>query len=330
MRPAWLQALLSDGGVLDICINGPDAIFVDRGDGLEKNDARFPSAIELRDWILSELSLAGRSWDAKHPFVDATLDDLGAPTHRLHVTFPPVARSGLLISLRRLARSPDRSNAHARKLAEDRWGSSPLFSLLADSVRRGDPMILCGATGSGKTTLLNDLLSHVPEAERIVALEDTAELEPALPHFISLVSRPPNSDGCGEVTLRTLLKQTLRMRPDRILLGECRGAEVLDLLQALNTGHRGAMATLHASSPRDALRRLELLCLLAGGSSIPLGAIRDLIAAGVHWIVFVKKRVIFEVARIEGREGDTILLRPLLKVEGWPPDRRDARSTSSG
>lgn len=189
--------------------------------------------------------------------------------------------------------------------------------------REGDSVLLAGATGSGKTTLANDLLSEVPCHERILALEDTPELAPAHPHFVSLTSRPPNADGFGEVTLRTLLKQALRMRPDRVILGECRGGEVLDLLQALNTGHRGAMATLHANSPRDALRRIELLCLLASQGSVPIPAIRELLAAGVQWIAQVRRtpdesgrarREIHELWRVEGREGDTILMRPIVKV----------------
>ena len=163
--------------------------------------------------------------------------------------------------------------------------------------------------------LASDLLEEVPAQERILALEDTPELAPAHPHFVSLISRPPNADGFGEVTLRMLLKQALRMRPDRIILGECRGMEVLDLLQALNTGHRGSLATLHANSPRDALRRVELLCLLAASGAVPLSAIRELLAVGVQWIVQVKRvgaqRQITELWRVDGREGDTILLRPM-------------------
>ena len=193
-------------------------------------------------------------------------------------------------------------------------GNSPLFAQLAEAVRKGDSVLISGATGSGKTTLAGDLLAEVPEHERLLALEDTPELAPAHPHFVSLISRPPNADGFGEVTLRMLLKQALRMRPDRIILGECRGSEVLDLLQALNTGHRGSLATLHANSPRDALRRVELLCLLAAAGAVPLSAIRELLAVGVQWIAQVKRagpqRIISELWRVEGREGDTILLRP--------------------
>ena len=160
-------------------------------------------------------------------------------------------------------------------------------------------------------------MSFVPDTERIIALEDTPELRPSHPHFLSLLSRGPNADGGGEVSLRHLLRQALRMRPDRIILGECRGAEVLEFLQALNTGHRGAMATLHANSAREALRRLELLCLLFAPSPLPTTTIRELLGLGVRWLVHVKKmsegRKISELWKIEGREGDTILMRPMLE-----------------
>jgi pilus assembly protein CpaF len=297
-----LETLLADPSVTDICLNGPESVFVDAGRGME----RVPGARvdDLHGWVLARLSETGKSWDARHPFVDATL-----PTgHRLHASFPPVARQGVLVSLRRLARPAGRGS---------RWTGCPLHERLREAVRAGDSVLLSGATGSGKTTLASDLLAEAPADERIVALEDTPELAPDHPHFVSLVSRPPNADGCGEVTLRTLLRQALRMRPDRIVLGECRGPEVLDLLQALNTGHRGALATLHASSAREALKRVELLCLLAAGGAVPIPAIRELLALGVDWIAQLERagegRRIAELWRLEGREGDTILLRPVLK-----------------
>jgi pilus assembly protein CpaF len=215
------------------------------------------------------------------------------------------------VSLRRL------SSVQTREIATSRWQDSPLYEKLQSIVLSGDSLLIAGATGSGKTTLLSDLLGIIPPHERIIALEDTPEIIPQHPHFISLVSRPANADGYGEVTLRMLLKQTLRMRPDRILLGECRGSEVLELLQALNTGHKGAMATLHANSPRDALRRIELLCLLSAGSSLSSSCIRELISLGIQWVAQVERtgpyRRVSELYRVEGREGDTILMRPMIK-----------------
>jgi pilus assembly protein CpaF len=303
-----IRPLLSDSSITDICINGTQGIFVDRGDGLTLfNDAAFSSEI-LKAWALDLISEAGKSWDAKHPFVDGVI----FPNHRLHIAFPPIAGPGILVSIRKL---PDRKNENTRF----RWADSPGFEILTAAVARGESMIVSGATGSGKTTLVNDLLSFVPANERILALEDTPELSPFHPHFIRLNSRSANADGYGEVSIRALLRQALRMRPDRIILGECRGGEVLDLLQTLNTGHHGALATLHANSPRDTLRRIELLCLLGSGSSLSISTIRELLACGIQWLVHTqrvgKDRKIHDITKVEGREKDTILLRPLVNNE---------------
>jgi pilus assembly protein CpaF len=349
--PPWLAQALARPEITDICLNGPSEAYADSGGGMERltadgpGEERNPTAAaadggaaaahdartelwsdeDMRNWIMRQLASVGKSWDARHPFIDAALPS----GHRLHVAFPPLARQGVLVSLRRLAsasRAPD--TVTAQLVAASRWsatpGSAAFYQMLRKAIREGDSIILAGATGSGKTTLAGDLLAEVPEHERLLALEDTPELSPQHPHFVSLTSRPPNADGFGEVTVRTLLKQALRMRPDRVILGECRGGEVLDLLQALNTGHRGALATLHANSPRDALRRIELLCLLASQGAVPLPAIRELLATGVQWIAQVKRvadpttgkarREITELWRVEGREGDTILMRPMVQV----------------
>jgi len=308
-RPSWIHPFLDDPSITDICINGENGTYIDRGGGLELITSSSPPQAredELKKWVIHELSLMGKTWDAKHPFIDGTL----CSGHRIHVAFPPLSQRGILISLRRLPKSPLNGGAH-------RWVKSSLFDQLREVVLSGESLLIAGATGSGKTTLLSDLLETLPPHERVIALEDTPEILSRHPHFISLVSRPANADGYGEVTLRALLKQTLRMRPDRIILGECRGSEVLELLQALNTGHKGAMATLHANSPRDALRRIELLCLLASEGSLSSTCIRELLSLGIRWIAQVERqgadRVITELYRIEGREGDTILMRPVLK-----------------
>jgi pilus assembly protein CpaF len=182
-------------------------------------------------------------------------------------------------------------------------------------VQSNETILISGSTGSGKTTLLSDLLGFIPEQDRLIALEDTAEIRPGHPHFIGLLARAPNADGCGEVTIRDLIRQTLRMRPDRILLGECRGEEVLDLLQALNTGHRGTLATLHANSARDALRRIELLALLHSRSGVAPGWIRELLANGIQWVVHLDRiggiRRIRSIIRVEGVERETLSCRPV-------------------
>jgi pilus assembly protein CpaF len=312
--PAWLQELLNDEAITDLCLNGVTAVFIDRGLGMQAYPLlRFwDSDEQLRAWVLARLSEVGKSWDAKHPFVDATIRTGQTPDalHRLHCAFPPICQDGVLVSLRRLPRPPKPEKA-------ERWKGAGLFPKLAEIVRSGESLLIAGATGSGKTTLACDLLQHVPEDQRIVALEDTPELATHHPHFLSLQSRPPNSDGFGEVNLRQLIRQTLRMRPDRIILGECRGGEVLDLLQLLNTGHGGALATLHANSAREAMKRLELLCMLAAPPGLTLSAIRELLAGGLRWVVHLKRlsgeRKISELCRVEGREGDTILMRQVIE-----------------
>lgn len=304
-----LQLWMEDPAITDICINPDGKVYLDRGNGLEScyspEEILQDDTMSIKTWVLEQLSKNGKSWDARNPFVDATIP----PAHRLHVVFPPVGGNGLLISLRRLGRT-------LREPPSKRWQTSgELFARLQQATLSGQSILIAGSTGSGKTTLLNDLLSSIPQNERIIALEDTPELSPSHPHFVSLQSRPSNADGFGEITIKSLLRQALRMRPDRILLGECRGAEALELLQILNTGHQGSLATIHANTARDALRRLEILALLSAPESLSLMALREWIATGVNWVAHVKRdssgnRKICELAQVQGMESGTILLRP--------------------
>ncbi|NDD93186.1 hypothetical protein EBZ37_14040, partial [bacterium] len=214
--PHW-NDIWKSPNTTDILINGPDQIFFDQGEGLVElnslSTVPWKSKEELTLWVIQLLSSVGKTWDAKHPFADAHLPG----GFRLHVAFPPLAEPGILISLRKAAQD---------SLGRDRWKNSHQFyTLLKSAIQRGESILISGATGSGKTTLANDLLSEVPSNERIITLEDTAELSPRHPHWIRLLSRAANADGFGEVTLQSLLKQSLRMRPDRIILGECRGSE---------------------------------------------------------------------------------------------------------
>ncbi len=310
-----LQQLIETGifnhlPICDVCItpvvNGTTAqVFVDTGEGM----VELPSQIshsQVQQWALGLMNKSGRSWDAKYPFMDFRhIDQCGA--WRVHIAFQPASVHGPSISLRRLSVG----SSSARN-----WQPTSHFELLKKAVDNKESILIAGATGSGKTTLLSDLLGYAAASERILVLEDTPEISTAHPHVLNLSARPPNSDGMGEITLRHLVRESLRMRPDRIILGECRGGEVLDLLQSLNTGHRGSLATLHANSARDALRRLELLCYLQATNPPPHSIIRDLIVHGVQWVVHLRRnngsRVISEILRIEGREGDTILARPML------------------
>lgn len=304
----WIADQWRIEGTTDICIDGDHHVFMDRLGKrlqflLDGVSAPRASSDEIKRWVIEQLSRTAKSWDAKSPFVDTTLPE----GIRLHAVFSPISRTGTLVSLRKL--STPQAVA---------WMTDPHFDFLRDRVHAGESMIISGATGSGKTTLAQDLLSFVDPSERIIGLEDTPELSPLHPGFLTLLSRPPNADGFGEITLRQLLKQTLRMRPDRIILGECRGEEVLDLLQILNTGHQGALATIHAKSARDSIRRLEILALLGAKGTVPITVIRDLIAHGVQWLAFVERsgaRSISEILKVEGKEGDTLLTRTMLKSE---------------
>jgi pilus assembly protein CpaF len=314
--PAALLPLLEDPAVTDLCLSGPEGLVLfDRGAGFEALPGKplFSSESGFRQFVLEHLSESGKTWDAKLPFVDAVFFG----THRAHLVFPPVCPAGIELSLRRLPRVSVQEPGRAKAEALHRWRASlSAFQLLAASATRQESILLAGATGSGKTTLFNDLLSFVPEAERLIALEDTAELAPAHPRFVRLLSRTANADGFGAVTLRDLVRQTLRMRPDRILIGECRGDEVLDLLLALNTGHRGSITTVHAESAREALQRLELLALIAARGQIPDTLIRTLIAKGISKVAFLRRgpsgRILEELISIEGLERGVVCSRPLI------------------
>lgn len=311
----------------DLCFNGHEECFADTGSGLVRRpELAFPNAETFKEFVIEQISLSGKTWDAKLPFVDTTFFQ----TYRAHVGFPPLSRNGICLSLRKLPPTHHQQSLTPQDLqqfqkeAYRRWKSTPptpqgAFELLVSSILQHENILICGGTGSGKTTLLNDLISFANEHERILALEDVPELSPVHPHYWSLVSRPANADGVGSVSLRDLLKQTLRMRPDRILLGECRGPEVLDLLQALNTGHQGTLATLHANSARDALRRLELLTLLGSQGTLPLSLTRNLIAYGIQKIVYLKSKTIIEIFSIVGKEGEQVLLKPVFLAQPSQP-----------
>lgn len=312
--PEWLQGLMQKPGITDICLSGTKQVFYDCGGGLHPFTPPSWSDDQMHHWMITVLESLGRSWDARTPFLDARLPE----GWRLHALFPPLSPIGLQVSLRKLG-----FFKNSQQSALSRWQThnAPELAVLSHCARQGRTILISGGTGSGKTTLLNDLLTWIPPQERLISLEDTQELCPTHEHFVPLVSRCANADGFGGVSLRELLKQALRMRPDRIILGECRGEEVLELLQTLNTGHRGSMATLHANSTRDALKRVELMCALHSPHPLPIRALRELITACLDILVQVERspqgRRIIEISEVCGMEGDTILLQPLVEQEKY-------------
>ncbi len=275
-----LEELLADPEVEEVMVNGPAQVYVERGGRIERTDVSFESGRALRDAIERILAPLGRRVDELSPMADARLAD----GSRVNVIIPPLAVDGPALSIRRFTAArpdPDELVASGTLTAE-------LRKLLAAAVRRRRSLLISGGTGSGKTTLLNALSSYIDAQERVVTIEDAAELRLRQPHIVRLESRPASVEGRGEVTIRDLLRNALRMRPDRIVIGEVRGPEALDLLTALNTGHDGALSTVHANSPEDALRRIETLALMAG-IGLPHKAIQEQVRRGIELVVHLAR-----------------------------------------
>ncbi len=269
-----LEPLLHLPGTTDVIVNGPSAVWIDRGAGLERTDVTFASEADVRRLAQRLAGSAGRRLDDAAPFVDARLPN-GA---RLHCAVPPIAVEGTLISLR----IPNRAAFTLDDLVARGSMDDAAADVLRDMMRARLAILISGGTGSGKTTVLSTLLGLVPPTERIVIVEDSTELAPDHPHTVRMQARTPNVEGSGTVTLRDLVRQALRMRPDRLVLGEVRGVEVVDLLAAMNTGHEGGMGTVHANSAADVPARLEALGLMAGLDRL---AVHALVAAAVDAIV---------------------------------------------
>ena len=274
-----LEPLFADPTVSDILVNGPDEVWVDRFGRLELTDVRFDGDAHLLRLLGRLVASQGRHLDEAVPYVDVRLAD----GSRLHALIPPLAAHPVM-SVRRMRPVPFR----LAELCSCGTLSPAMADFLAAAVRNRLSMLVSGGTATGKTTLLSVLSSFIPRHERIVTIEETAELRLDHPHVVSLEARLPNIEGVGEVTLRTLVKNALRMRPDRIIVGEVRGPEVFDMLQAMNTGHDGSLTTVHANSPDDALRRLESLVLM-GGFELPSRAIRELLGAAFHLVVQIAR-----------------------------------------
>jgi pilus assembly protein CpaF len=296
-----LEELLADPTVEEVMVNGPDDVYVERGGRIEPAGVAFPDEEELRNAIERILAPLGRRIDELSPMVDARLAD----GSRVNVVIPPLAIDGPALSIRRFGAS----RPGPAELVELGTLTPAQCELLEDAVAGRRSVLVSGGTGSGKTTLLNALSSFIAATERVVTIEDAAELRLQQPHVVRLESRPASVEGRGEVTVRDLLRNALRMRPDRIVIGEVRGAEALDLLTALNTGHDGALSTVHANSPGDALSRLETLALMAG-LGLPHGAIAEQVQRGVDLVVHLERegdgvRRVTEIAEVVRAAGAT-------------------------
>ena len=302
-----LEPLLADPRVDEVMVNGPGDVWVERAGRIERTEARFESAGELLHAIERVLAPLGRRVDEASPLCDARMAD----GSRVNVVIPPLSLSGPLLTIRRFRRE----GFSLRDLVAGATLPPAAGELLALAVSARASILVSGGTGSGKTTTLNALSGAIPGGERIVTIEDAAELALRQAHVLRLEARPPNLEGRGEVTIRQLVRNALRMRPDRIVVGEVRGPEALDLLQALNTGHDGSLSTVHANSPEDALRRLETLALMAG-VGLPHAAVREQVASAIDVVVHQARRrdgtrrieSVCEVVRVAGGAATRELL----------------------
>ncbi|RMH05681.1 MAG: CpaF family protein [Nitrospirae bacterium] len=306
-----LEPLLQDERVTDILVNGPHQVYVERNGKLELTRVTFADNDHLRKIIDKIVMQVGRRIDESSPMVDARLPD----GSRVNAIIPPLAIDGPALSIRKFRRDP----LQLPELIANKSLTPEMAEVLKAAVRARLNIVISGGTGSGKTTLLNLLSGFIPNTERIVTIEDAAELQLRQEHVVRLETRPPNLEGRGEVTQRDLVKNTLRMRPDRIVVGEVRAAEALDMLQAMNTGHDGSLTTIHANSPRDALTRIETMVAMAG-LDIPTKALRHYISSAIGLVLQQNRlsdgtRKLVSIQEITGMEGDVITLQELFKFE---------------
>ena len=316
-----LQPLLDDPTVTEVMVNGPDTVYVEQAGRIVRTPAAFASEEHLRRVIERIVSRVGRRIDESSPLVDARLPD----GSRVNAIIPPLAFSGSSLTIRKFARTP----LQIADLISYGTLTGELAELLRACVQARLNVIVSGGTGTGKTTLLNVLSSFIPEGERIITIEDAVELQLQQEHVVRLESRPANIEGKGDVSIRDLVRNSLRMRPDRIIVGEVRGGESLDMLQAMNTGHDGSLSTVHANSPRDAVARLETLVLMAG-MDLPLRAVREQVTSAVDVIVQVSRmrdgtRRITHVTEVLGMEGDTVTLQDAFLFDHAAGADRDGR-----
>lgn len=306
-----LDRLLADDSISEIMCNAYDEIWVERGGVVEATDAAFADERQYRQVIERMAARVGRRIDESSPMVDARLPD----GSRINAVIPPLALRGPALTIRKFGR--ERLTA-ADLVVRSNW-TSDVIAVMEAAVRGKTNILVAGGTGTGKTTVLSILSSFIPRTERIVTIEDSAELRIDLPNIVNLEARPPNSEGYGEITIRDLVRNALRMRPDRIVVGEVRGGEALDMLQAMNTGHKGSLTTIHANTARDALSRLETLVLMAG-YDLPLRAIREQIASAIDIVVQLERlpdgrRITRSICEVQGIEADKFGLLEVFRAD---------------
>jgi pilus assembly protein CpaF len=313
-----LEALMRDPTVSDILINGPNTVYVERRGRLERTPIVFEDEQHLLGVVQRIAARVGRRIDEASPMVDARLPD----GSRVNAVLSPIALDGALVSIRRFAARP----LMAGDLIAQRSATGEMIAFLAACVQARLNVVISGGTGSGKTTLLNILSAYIPEDERLVTIEDAAELQLQQPHVARMETRPANMEGVGSVTARDLVRNALRMRPDRIIVGECRGAEALDMLQAMSTGHDGSLTTIHANDARDAIARLEMLVGMSD-ATVPLWFIHRQIASAIQIVVQTTRlmggpRKIVQISEITGRVDDTVAMHDIFAFQQTGVDER--------
>ncbi|NCC36055.1 MAG: CpaF family protein, partial [Chloroflexia bacterium] len=313
-----IEPLLADPAISEIMINGPKQIYVEKAGKLIHTDIAFSNDAHVMRIIDRIVAPLGRRVDESSPMVDARLPD----GSRVNAIIRPLALNGPTVTIRKFRKD----NLTINDLVRFGSMSQEMGEFLAACVKSRTNIVVSGGTGSGKTTLLNVLSSFIPNDERIITVENAAELQLRQDHVISLESRPPNVEGRGEVTIRDLVINCLRMRPERIIVGECRGGETLDMLQAMNTGHDGSMTTLHANTPKDSMARIETMCLMAG-MDLPARAIREQIVSAVQLIVQQSRlqdgsRKVTQITELSGMEGDVVVMQDIFVFEQTGVDEK--------
>ncbi len=312
-----LEPLLADDSIADIMVNGANCVYIERAGKLELTDVTFRNDAHVLNIAQRIVQNVGRRIDESNPLVDARLND----GSRVNMIIPPLALDGPSISIRKFTRQ----KVNLDQMARNGNLSAEMATTLKVAARCRLNILICGGTGSGKTTMLNAMSEMIPASERIVTIEDAAELQLQQPHVVRLETRPANMEGEGEITMRTLLKNSLRMRPDRVILGEVRGSEAIDMLQAMNTGHDGSLGTIHANGPREATKRLENLVAMAG-LGLPSQAIREEIASAIDLLVQVERmrdgtRRVTSISEIVGMEGEVFRIQELYRFDQTGEDR---------